>query len=356
MRTHGSPRASRGPACRPTGSASSRPSPRRTAQTAGRHAAPPRRSPDVSRLGTLGAPPLQRRGLLRLRRQAPPLVRRLRRHPRARARRPVRPRPQPRHRVQGRLGVHRPDTTATVEEARASVGGRRRRGPDRHAGRRATSIRIQTPALTPTESAEGHRSSSPKDLGVPQADIGVQLVGPTLGRGDHQAARPGPRRLPVLVVCSCRSTSSGGWRSRRSSRCVHDLVITIGIYALTGFEVTPATVIGVLTILGFSLYDTVVVFDKVRENTRRHHVGQPRDLQRGGEPRAQPDPGALDQHLDRGAAARRGDPRRRRRPARCGHAQGPRRSRCSSAPRPAPTRRSSSRRRWPASCRSAARR
>jgi preprotein translocase subunit SecF len=49
---------------------------------------------------------------------------------------------------------------------------------------------------------------------------------------------------------------------------VHDLVITIGIYALTGFEVTPATVIGVLTILGFSLYDTVVVFDKVRENTR----------------------------------------------------------------------------------------
>ena len=47
----------------------------------------------------------------------------------------------------------------------------------------------------------------------------------------------------------------------------HDLVITIGIYALSGFEVTPATVIGVLTILGFSLYDTVVVFDKVRENT-----------------------------------------------------------------------------------------
>ena len=49
---------------------------------------------------------------------------------------------------------------------------------------------------------------------------------------------------------------------------VHDLLITVGIYALSGFEVTPATVTGVLTILGFSLYDTVVVFDKVRENTR----------------------------------------------------------------------------------------
>ena len=47
----------------------------------------------------------------------------------------------------------------------------------------------------------------------------------------------------------------------------HDVVITVGIYGLVGFEVTPAAVIGFLTILGYSLYDTVVVFDKVRENT-----------------------------------------------------------------------------------------
>ncbi|GGP71399.1 protein translocase subunit SecF [Saccharothrix coeruleofusca] len=49
---------------------------------------------------------------------------------------------------------------------------------------------------------------------------------------------------------------------------VHDVLITAGIYSLVGFEVSPATVIGLLTILGFSLYDTVVVFDKVKENTR----------------------------------------------------------------------------------------
>jgi preprotein translocase subunit SecF len=49
---------------------------------------------------------------------------------------------------------------------------------------------------------------------------------------------------------------------------VHDIVVTAGVYSIVGFEVTPATVIGLLTILGFSLYDTVVVFDKVRENTR----------------------------------------------------------------------------------------
>ncbi|SFF29731.1 protein translocase subunit SecF [Blastococcus tunisiensis] len=49
---------------------------------------------------------------------------------------------------------------------------------------------------------------------------------------------------------------------------VHDILVTAGVYALVGFEVTPSTVIGFLTILGFSLYDTVVVFDKVDENVR----------------------------------------------------------------------------------------
>jgi preprotein translocase subunit SecF len=48
---------------------------------------------------------------------------------------------------------------------------------------------------------------------------------------------------------------------------VHDVIITAGVYALTGREVSPATVIAILTILGFSLYDTVVIYDKVKENT-----------------------------------------------------------------------------------------
>jgi preprotein translocase subunit SecF len=56
---------------------------------------------------------------------------------------------------------------------------------------------------------------------------------------------------------------------------VHDLVLTAGIYSLIGFEVTPSTVIGLLTILGFSLYDTVVVFDKVQENTKGLLAGEP---------------------------------------------------------------------------------
>jgi preprotein translocase subunit SecF len=56
----------------------------------------------------------------------------------------------------------------------------------------------------------------------------------------------------------------------------HDLIVTAGVYALTGVEITPAAVIGFLTILGYSLYDTVVVFDKVRENTANYGPGSAR--------------------------------------------------------------------------------
>ena len=49
---------------------------------------------------------------------------------------------------------------------------------------------------------------------------------------------------------------------------LHDLLLTAGVYSIIGFEVTPSTVVGLLTILGFSLYDTVVIFDKVGENTK----------------------------------------------------------------------------------------
>jgi preprotein translocase subunit SecF len=65
---------------------------------------------------------------------------------------------------------------------------------------------------------------------------------------------------------------------------IHDLILTAGVYSIVGFEVTPATVVGLLTILGYSLYDTVVVFDKVDENTRgilgttRHTYGEAANL------------------------------------------------------------------------------
>ena len=82
------------------------------------------------------------------------------------------------------------------------------------------------------------------------------------------------KALVALVVFLVLVSLFIGFRYERDmaiaalAALVHDLVLTAGIYSLVGFEVTPATVIGLLTILGFSLYDTVVVFDKVQENTR----------------------------------------------------------------------------------------
>jgi len=71
--------------------------------------------------------------------------------------------------------------------------------------------------------------------------------------------------LAIVVYLSLRYE----WKMAAAAiiALIHDLVITVGIYALVGFDVSPSTVIGLLTILGYSLYDTVVVFDKVRENT-----------------------------------------------------------------------------------------
>jgi preprotein translocase subunit SecF len=73
-----------------------------------------------------------------------------------------------------------------------------------------------------------------------------------------------------LVLVAAYLTFYFEWRMAVAAlvALANDIVVTAGVYSLVGFEVSPATVIGLLTILGFSLYDTVVVFDKVRENTR----------------------------------------------------------------------------------------
>jgi preprotein translocase subunit SecF len=159
-----------------------------------------------------------------------------------------------------------PNTTATVEEARASAESANITDPIvTQVGQ--SSIRIQTQALTPSQSAAVTMQLS-EDLGVAQGDIAVTLVGPSWGAEITQRAVQGLVVFIVLVVVFLSAYFE--WRLAVAAvvALIHDLVITIGIYALTGFEVTPATVIGVLTILGFSLYDTVVVFDKVKENTR----------------------------------------------------------------------------------------
>jgi preprotein translocase subunit SecF len=104
--------------------------------------------------------------------------------------------------------------------------------------------------------------------GVTEEAISVQLVGPSWGQEITSKALQA--LLVFLVLVTIFLSIYFEWRMAVAAlvALAHDVLITIGIYALLGLQVTPATVIGVLTILGYSLYDTVVVFDKVKEDTR----------------------------------------------------------------------------------------
>ncbi|WP_062212561.1 protein translocase subunit SecF [Demequina oxidasica] len=99
-------------------------------------------------------------------------------------------------------------------------------------------------------------------------EVGFTQIGPTWGAEVGKKAVQG-LIIFLILVAAVISIYFRAWRMAAAAigALAHDLLFTVGIYALVGFEVTPATVIGFLTILGYSLYDTVVVFDKVKENT-----------------------------------------------------------------------------------------
>ena len=106
-----------------------------------------------------------------------------------------------------------------------------------------------------------------KDFNLPVRDVPITTVGSSWGSQVTDAAIKA--LIAFLIVIVIYLSIAFEWRMAAAAfvALAHDIVITIGVYALTGFQVSPATVIGLLTILGYSLYDTVVVFDKVRENT-----------------------------------------------------------------------------------------
>jgi preprotein translocase subunit SecF len=106
-----------------------------------------------------------------------------------------------------------------------------------------------------------------KKFDIPQSQMTPEVVGPTWG--SQITSKALEALIIFLVVIVAYLSIAFEWRMAIAAfvALLHDIVITIGVYALTGFEVSPTTVIGLLTILGYSLYDTVVVFDKVRENT-----------------------------------------------------------------------------------------
>ena len=130
-------------------------------------------------------------------------------------------------------------------------------------------VRVQTRTLNPTTEVPVVRAAIGEEVGVAPDQVAYNLIGASWG---DQITERGLIALAVFLALVALVIwvyfRDGKMAGAALIALAHDLLLTIGIYALVGFTVTPATLIGLLTILGYSLYDTVVVFDKVRENVR----------------------------------------------------------------------------------------
>jgi preprotein translocase subunit SecF len=131
-----------------------------------------------------------------------------------------------------------------------------------------TGVSIRGQSLTAdTREADTVVNDLAAQAGIDRTEISSTDVGPTWGREISRKALIG--LVVVLAAIALYIAFRFEWKMAIGAMVAlaHDLVITAGVYALTGREVTPETVIAILTILGFSLYDTVVIYDKVQENT-----------------------------------------------------------------------------------------
>jgi len=128
-------------------------------------------------------------------------------------------------------------------------------------------VRIQTGSLA-NDKSNALQDSLASTFGVSVDSIDTQIIGPSWGKEITRKALYGLIGFIAVVMLYLAMAFEPKMAVAAIVAVIHDVFITVGIYALVGFDVTPATVIGFLTILGYSLYDTVVVFDKVRENTR----------------------------------------------------------------------------------------
>lgn len=146
--------------------------------------------------------------------------------------------------------------TETVAEAQARV---TRVGP--------ADIRVQTEALEEQENLSVIAKLA-ETFQIDKKDVTYSYIGPAWGQDITKQAIIA-LIVFILFAALVMAIYFRTWKMSLAAltALLHDLIITAGIYGISGFEITPAAMIGFLTILGYSLYDTVVVFDKIRENT-----------------------------------------------------------------------------------------
>jgi preprotein translocase subunit SecF len=109
-------------------------------------------------------------------------------------------------------------------------------------------------------------------VGANQSDVDSQVVGSTWGGEITSKAVKALIVFFIVIVAFIALRFEWKMAAAAFLALIHDLLITAGVYSLVGFSVTPSTIVAILTILGYSLYDTVVVFDKVEENTEQFAV------------------------------------------------------------------------------------
>ena len=164
-----------------------------------------------------------------------------------------------------------PALSFTIEDAEAicaTTGSTRAKHRSKNAVRQRDLIKIQV-ADQPAEVREQLRSAFAESAAVTADEISVNAVSSTWGREITEKAI---RAFVIfLLVVAVFISIRFEWRVALASiiAMVHDVAISVGIYSLFGFVVMPETVIAFLTILGYSLYDSIVVFDRVRENEAR---------------------------------------------------------------------------------------
>ncbi|MFF9562285.1 protein translocase subunit SecF [Leifsonia sp. NPDC014704] len=129
-------------------------------------------------------------------------------------------------------------------------------------------VRVQTDQLSETQTRDVSEALA-KAYDVDASEVSATFIGPSWGADVTQQSIQG-LVVFLLLAFIAMALYFRTWKMSAAAiiSLFHDLIITAGVYALVGFEVSPATMIGFLTILGYSLYDTVVVFDKIRENTK----------------------------------------------------------------------------------------
>ncbi|GIH22929.1 protein translocase subunit SecF [Acrocarpospora phusangensis] len=128
--------------------------------------------------------------------------------------------------------------------------------------------RVTTESLTTAEVTQVQKAVS-AEFGVAEKQVSSQVIGATWGGEVSEKAVLG--LIVFMVAIMAYLTFAFEWQMALAAivALLHDLVITAGVYAWSGFEVTPATMLGFLTILGYSLYDAVVVFDMIKEVTAK---------------------------------------------------------------------------------------